>query len=241
MPYLSRIYINPLRSLGQRYLRDPQFLHTEVLGGISSPDVADRVLWRLEVQPHRAAVIVLTRSRPSWEHMVERAGWPGVDEPQALVRPYNGLLDSIARGRQFALLVKANPTSSTKHPQAPSAVQKERLAEHSRPRGVRVPHRTVEHQLAWFRDRIERWGFTPLTDEHDVPAVRLVARDRMSFKKKPTDDHRVTLQTATYSALVAIDDPDAARRSLLDGVGPGKAYGLGLITLAPPVPTSGQV
>jgi CRISPR system Cascade subunit CasE len=59
----------------------------------------------------------------------------------------------------------------------------------------------------------------------------------MTFTKNGTSGpHRVVLQTATFEGLVRVVNPDTASRTLLQGVGPGKAYGCGLITLAPPHP-----
>src|SRR3954469_18997000 len=76
MPYLSRIYLNPLRTGAQRLLRNPQHMHAAVLGGLSRQPVTERVLWRLDTEQHRASLLVLTQSTPSWEHLVEQAGWP---------------------------------------------------------------------------------------------------------------------------------------------------------------------
>jgi CRISPR system Cascade subunit CasE len=238
MPYLSRIWLNPLRTQAQRFLRNPQAVHAAVLGGLSQQPVTERVLWRWEADgPHRARLLVLTRSRPSWEHLIEQAGWSGADDPQDLVRSYEPLLDQITLGREFAFRLKANPVSATRNPQAPSASQKEHLSAQARPRGVRVAHRTVEHQLGWLIKRVPQWGFVLATDTQDLPAVRIIARDRISFSKRLADGSpggRVTLQTATFEGIARITDPDLTRHSLLAGVGAGKAYGLGLITLAPP-------
>ncbi|GIF04421.1 type I-E CRISPR-associated protein Cas6/Cse3/CasE [Actinoplanes siamensis] len=234
MPYLSRIWLNPLRTTTQAYLRNPQTVHAATLGGFSAPGDHERVLWRLESAPdsrHRLQLIVLTRGRPSWEHIVEQAGWPDSDEPQILVRPYEPVLAAVSLGREFAFKLRANTVGTTKTPDKPSVTQKERLT-HDRPRGVRVPHRTVSHQIEWLTNRLERWGFAAVTGENDLPAVHLTARDRVSFRKKSGD--QVVLQTATFHGLVRVTDPQAARNALLEGVGPGKAYGMGLITLAPP-------
>jgi len=240
MPYLSRIWLNPLRSQTQRLLRNPQAAHAAILGGLSRQPVSERVLWRWEPDgPHRARVLVLTQSRPSWEHLIEQAGWPSADDPQDLVRAYEPLLDQVACGREFAFRLKANPVSATKHPDSPSPNHKERLAAQARPRGVRVAHRTAEHQLGWLAGRVPHWGFSFTTGEDDLPAVRIVARDRLAFSKKGRDGsngQRVTLQTATFEGIVRVEDPELTRHSLLCGVGAGKAYGLGLITFAPPVP-----
>ncbi|MER7283942.1 type I-E CRISPR-associated protein Cas6/Cse3/CasE [Dactylosporangium sp. NPDC000244] len=237
MPYLSRIWLNPQRTKAQLILRNPQVAHAAVLAGISRQPVSERVLWRLEPDPvtqHRLSLLVLTDSHPSWEHLVEQAGWPHADEPQAITRPYEPLLNQIAHGRQFTFRLKANPTSSTKTPDSPSPTQKERLTQH-RPRGVRVPHRTVAHQLAWFTSRIDRWGFTLVDGEAGLPAVRVSGRERLSFNKSSDRAAPVVLQTATFEGALTVTDPDTARQSLLHGVGHGKAYGLGLITLAPTI------
>lgn len=233
MPYLSKIWLNPLRARTQLLLRNPQAMHAAVLGGLSRQPITERVLWRLENGPHRAAVLVLTESVPSWEHLVEQASWPCSDEPQALVRSYEPLLERIMRGREFAFRLRANPVSATRQPTRPTAAQQKRLDSSPRPRGVRVPHRTAAHQLAWLDTRITRWGFDIATNS-DGADVRLAARERLIFTKK-TDatSRRVTIETATFEGRLRVADPDHAKASLLDGVGSARAYGCGLITLAP--------
>lgn len=238
MTYLSRIWLNPLRTKTQSYLRNRHALHATVLGGLSRQPVTERVLWRLDTADrHRLGLLVLTRTRPSWEHLVEQAGWPGSDDPQALIRPYQPLLDQVTRGRQFAFRLHANTVGAVKKPMKPSPQQRARLTATTRPRGARVPHRTVGHQLTWLHSRLEKWGFQPLAGDHG-PTAYLVAQQQLRFTKHDNNQpRRITLQTATFEGLVEIIDPQAAQSSLLDGVGPGKAYGLGLITLAPPHPT----
>ena len=237
MPYLSRIWLNPLRTGAQRMLRNPHVLHAAVLGGLSRQPVGERVLWRLEPDTrHRASLLVLTQSAPSWEHLVEQAGWPGADEPQALVKPYEPLLTCVVRGREFVFRLRANPVAATRAPDQPSASQRRRLDEADRPRGVRVPHRTVAHQLDWFGKRAAKWGFGIPDAADGLPDVRLTGRDRMVFTKPYQGNVRgrqVVIQTATFEGRLRVEDPGAARASLLDGVGPARAYGCGLLTLSP--------
>ena len=241
MPYLSQIWLNPLRSQTQRMLRNPQVLHAAVLGGLARQPVTERVLWRVEQEsPYRVGVLVLTESKPSWEHLVEQGGWPSADEPQALVRPYEPLLRRVASGAQFAFRLRANPVGATRHPAKPSAAQEELLASAARPRGIRVAHRTAAHQLAWLTDRIERWGFEILETAAGFPDVRLVARKRLVFDKSSRGDskRRVVIDTATYEGRVRVVDVDMALATLLSGVGHARAYGCGLITLAPSAPAA---
>lgn len=232
--YLSRIWLNPLRTGTQRMLRSPQVVHAAVLGGLPEQPVEERPLWRLETEsPHRLQLLVLTRSLPSWEHVVEQGGWPSAEESQTLVRSVKPLLDRVERGREFAFRLRANPVSATRRPAKPSPAQAEQLSVPGA-RGVRVPHRTASHQLAWFLSRTASWGFDIPETESGFPDVLLTGRERISFTKGGDDGrHRVTLSTATFEGRLRVADVDLLRQSLTEGVGPARAYGCGLITLAP--------
>lgn len=250
MPYLSRIWLNPLRAGTQRMLRNPQLVHAAVLGSIAEQPVTERVLWRLEMEAtaHRAGLLVLTDSSPSWDHLVEQAGWTNAEEPQALVRSYQPLLDQLQRGREFAFRLRANPTSSTRRPERPSLAQQRHLAASPRPRGVRVAHRTARHQQEWLVKSLPKWGFELVSTGSGDDEVIIVARERLVFSKGAAagngngagrgDGHagqrrRVVVDTATFEGRIRVADPETARRCLLHGVGTARAYGCGLITLAP--------
>lgn len=236
MAYLSRIWLNPLRSGARRLLSHPQSMHAAVLGGLAEQPVTERLLWRLEADGHhRTGLLVLTQSRPAWDHLVEQAGWPGADGAEALVKDYAPLLQRIVAGREFAFRLRANTVTSTRTPHAPSAGQRERLAG-KRPRGVRVPERTAAQQLDWFMRHLPGWGLT-VAEEDGLHGVRLVDREQVAFSKTIADGarRRVTLQTATAEGLVQVAKPDVVRTALLSGCGPARAYGCGLLTLAPAI------
>lgn len=238
MPYLSRIWLNPLRAGAQRLLSNPHAVHAAVLGSLSAQPASERTLWRWESgSPHRASLLVLTHERPSWDHVVEQAGWPGSDEPQAMVRDYMPLLQRVVQGREFAFRLRANTVSSTRAPQRATAPQRERLAG-PRPRGIRVPERTTAHQLAWFNQRLPSWGLHVL-DTNGLAGVRLVDREQVRFRKTGGDGERrhVVLQTATAEGAVRVANPEAVLRALQAGCGSARAYGCGLLTLAP-LPTT---
>lgn len=233
MAYLSKIPLNPLRRATQRVLTNPQRVHAHALGGLAAQPVDERVLWRMERRQHACELLVLTQSRPSWAALVLEAGWPGAEGGDALVRDYGPLLDRLALGREFAFKVVTNPVASVRKPEAPTPGQKITIAS-ERTRGIRVGHRTAATQLAWLLARAAgdatRWGFT--VGSPDEPNVQLVAREHLSFRK---GDGRppVTLDTATFEGILRVTDVDGIRAALLGGLGGGKAYGCGLLTLAP--------
>ncbi|MEV4505870.1 type I-E CRISPR-associated protein Cas6/Cse3/CasE [Streptomyces klenkii] len=255
MPYLSKIALNPRRRAAVSLLSSPHRLHAAILTGLAVQPVTERVLWRLENNtPHRAEVLVLTQSRPSWQHLVDEAGWPGADGGQPLIADYAPLLEHIALGREFGFRLTANPVQSVPRPTKPSEQQNARLkaqaertqaADH-RPRGFRVAHRTAAQQLGWILGRAERHGFTIPGAPSDAlapglqadgsptagPGVSIVSRDILRFHKN-RNGPRVTLSTATFEGQLRVTDPDALRAALLGGIGPAKGYGQGLLTLAP--------
>ncbi|MFE5595468.1 type I-E CRISPR-associated protein Cas6/Cse3/CasE [Streptomyces sp. NPDC056549] len=250
MPHLSKIRINPRRRDAIRLLGNPQAMHAAVLAGITEQPVTERVLWRLETADrHQPHLLVLTHSKPDWFHLVEQAGWPQGDGEHALVRDYSPLLDRIALGREFAFRLTANPVQTTRHPEKLTASQAERASQtvngpsgEERPaRGYRLAHRTAAHQLGWLLAKTPRLGFeipavrtnrAPHSDEPPAADVLLTARDQLRFRKGRSD-RQVILSTATFEGRLRVTDPTALRAALLEGIGPAKSYGCGLLTLAP--------
>jgi CRISPR system Cascade subunit CasE len=240
VPYLSRIYLNPARRHARRLLVDPQATHAIVLAGLPTQPVHERVLWRLDAQSsRRPALFVLTHTPPSWEHLTEQAGWPSsdtADDPQVTIRDYKPLLDRLKCGDEYAFRLTANPVQTTKHPVAPTLSQLARSENGSRGRSVRVGHRTVATQTAWLLDRGQRWGFEiPNStargpDGKPAPDVAVVARTRIAFRHKPKP---VVVQVVSYEGRIRVTNAELLRQAMLNGLGPAKAYGCGLMTLAP--------
>ncbi|QKW06328.1 type I-E CRISPR-associated protein Cas6/Cse3/CasE [Streptomyces sp. NA04227] len=252
MPYLSRIRINPLRAESRRYLESPRAVHGAVMGGLAGSASDERPLWRLDSDdPRRPHLLVLTRARPDWSHIVERAGWPDADGEHSLVRDYAPLLALLAPGREFRFRLTANPVQNSSSPTSPTSVQRKRIAAEPAPdrrRGFRLAHRTAAAQLHWFLQRTERWGFEVPASRTDLPAaglevppdpdpdavpreVRITARQRHNFAKNGRGP-KVTFHSVTFEGRLTVTDAEALTHHLLNGIGPAKAYGCGLLTLA---------
>ncbi|MFE2167475.1 type I-E CRISPR-associated protein Cas6/Cse3/CasE, partial [Streptomyces sp. NPDC059447] len=72
-----------------------------------------------------------------------------------------------------------------------------------------------------------------------APDVQIVRRDVVNFGKGTKDRNgetngrgRVTICPVLFEGTMTVTDPAALRRALLEGIGSGKAYGAGLLTLA---------
>ncbi|SHF58518.1 CRISPR system Cascade subunit CasE [Streptoalloteichus hindustanus] len=255
MPYLSRIRINPLRKASRSMLASPRVLHAAVVNAIPDHPTTERSLWRLDADdPRRPHLVVLTQSRPDWNHLVEQAGWPEADGEHFVIADYNRLLTRLRTGQEFAFRLTANPVQNTMTPNKLTAHQAED-SDTERSRSYRLGHRTAAMQLRWFLTRTDKWGFevpeattaapavdlgqqpTHQADTDDVLGqtprdVRIIARERRSFSKRDGKPP-VVLSTATFQGRLRVTDPELLTERLLTGIGPGKAYGCGLLTLAP--------
>ncbi|WP_371793614.1 type I-E CRISPR-associated protein Cas6/Cse3/CasE [Streptomyces sp. NBC_01471] len=245
MPYLSRIRINPLRAESRKLLASPRAMHAAVQGGVPGLPEQERTLWRLDPDnPHRPQLFVLTTDKPDWTHLVEQAGWPGADGEHYAVRDYAPLLQQLALGRSFAFRLTANPVQNTNRPDKLTARQQARVEAGDR-RSFRLGHRTTAAQLRWFLTRTARWGFdipnaphlegTHDTDNEPPRDIRITTRQRRSFGKGvvTAKEAHVVMNSVTFEGRLRITDPALLTERLLAGIGPSKAYGCGLLTLAP--------
>jgi CRISPR system Cascade subunit CasE len=147
---------------------------------------------------------------------VERHGWP---QAQAwATREYTPLLDAVGVDTVFSFRSRVNPVRHVRDADGqPSS------------RGRRVGHVTADQQLRWFSHRATDWGFTVGAPEE--PTATVVDRKVWRFDR---GGRQVTLATAAVEGTLTVIDPEIFRRKLVEGIGPAKAYGCGLLTLAAP-------
>lgn len=244
MPFLSSVRINTWRETGRRMLRNPHLVHGMIGAGTPNAEPGERTLWRWDnTNQPTPRLVILTASKPDWTHIVEQAGWPHADGDHVTVHDYAPLFGHLATGREFAFRLTANPVQNTTTPTKPTAIQEQRRDAGHR-RGFRLSHCTAAQQLNWLLARTPKWGFqipparidtpAPGLGEQDAaaPDIRITAREQRRFHKTKNAPP-VVLTAVTFEGRLAVTDPDLLRNALLTGIGPAKAYGCGLLTLAP--------
>lgn len=213
--YLSRVELNPQRRAGRGLLSSPQSMHAAVLSafpGRLADRTDQRVLWRLDSVPGAAHLFVVSPEAPDFTHIVEQSGWPTL--PTWQTREYDPFLSKLDEGQTWGFRLTANPT----HAKSAGDGQ----------RSQRYGHVTVAQQQDWLTSRAAVAGFElPGSDEGGV-----VVRDRAVTRFR-RGDGQVSLATASFEGVLAVTDPHALRATLVGGLGPAKAYGCGLLTLAP--------
>ncbi|MFG2840857.1 type I-E CRISPR-associated protein Cas6/Cse3/CasE [Streptomyces zaomyceticus] len=251
--YLTRFRFNAARTGARRLMSSRQVMHAAVMASFPhllptdqpTPD-APRVLWRLDHNaPGEVFLFLVSPDAPDLTHLVEQAGWPTaiVDGPGWQTRSYTPLLDRLVAGEQWEFRLTANPVHHIRRTD-------------NEPR-KRTAHLTAYHQMGWLldEDRQERGGFRILEKpkderllpegtthqgrEHHGDRYEVTVRDHRShaFDNSRAAGARrgkpVTLVTATFDGRLEVTDPTLMRRTLTQGIGKAKAYGCGLMTLAP--------
>ena len=199
-------------------LASPRRMHAAVQAAFPEslqPPTAGRILWRLDHGAHDAILYIVSPAKPDLTHLVETIGRPTYGWQ---TRDYAPFLDRLTAGDRWAFRLLANP------------VHNARPADGTQ-RGKRFGHVTAAQQTDWFHRQARRHGFEVAANSTGQPDLLLRSRRTLRFDRQ---GQVVTLTTAIFEGHLIVESPSALRAALTNGIGPGKAYGCGLLTLAAP-------
>ena len=211
--YLSRIELNAKRRTTMKALAMPQLLHGAIESGF--PGERRRNLWRIDWLNNHCYLLVLSDTKPDLTGVADQFGFPNV-EPLWETKNYDSLLEQIAAGQVWGFRLRANPVHAVKDKGAPG-------------RGRLFAHVTPEQQKTWLLARSEKLGFS-LEDN----AFEVVHTEWKKFRKGQDGGREVSLRTASFEGVLTVTDAELFREALTKGVGRGKAYGLGMLTVIKP-------
>lgn len=222
--FLSKLTINVTSREFRRDYADIREMHRTIMSAF--PQVlngqparqAHGTLWRLDSTNRGFALYVQSHVQPDWTALA--GGY--LAEP-AHVRSIQPVLDAIAPGRKLAFRLVANPTHSV----LPNGVPG------SRGRGKRVPYRTPDKQVEWLAHQGEHHGFViPLASNGKVDVAPSPC-PTLRGRKRDQDRGGIVVEPVRYDGHLIITDRDTFATAILNGIGRAKAYGCGLLSLAP--------
>ena len=230
--YLSRLALDPRDRRVRRDLADVRQMHRTVMSAfpsVTTPGQARAemaVLYRVEANERSGNVVLLVQSRvrPDWgglpvAYLADCRG----DLENPATKSVSEAMTALREGQVLRFRLRANPTKKVDTKSGPDG---------RRRYGRRVDLRTETEQIAWLARRAQAAGFglIPVRPDSDIPAVRVGAGEKLLSRGKGSN---VTLVGVLFEGLLRIVDPDRVRRTLEEGLGPGKAFGCGLISVAP--------
>lgn len=211
--YLSRVLLDIRRRSTMTAMAKPSVFHGAIESSFQ-PYSQDRLLWRLDELRGQNYLLLLSRSEPDLSGLAKQFGQEGENAFQT--KDYEALLQRVMPRDSWHFRLAANPTRSIKN------------MPDEQGRGSVVAHVTRQQQREWLLARAEKYGFALSPDNFDV-----VRSEWKEFRKHEGQHHAVSFKMALYEGVLTIVDQELFRAALVNGIGRSKAYGCGLLTIAP--------
>ena len=230
--YLSRLVLNLRNREARRDLNDCMAMHRTLMGAFPdklSSDGAARaeagVLYRVEpLSDGSIGVIVQSGLPPDWTSLP-----PGWVDPRIApqTKEITESLGRIESGRQLRFKLVSNPTRK---------IGTKTDVDGRKNNGRRVELRGEEEWLKWLKRKASQAGFQlrSVRAAAHVPDVQTSRDLRSTGVKKAPDGSvsRLTFSGVAFEGRLEVVDVSLFRTNLRAGIGPGKAYGYGLLSLA---------
>lgn len=227
--YLSRLTINPRCRAVLRDVSKPYQLHKSILccfptgkvGMERSKDEAAGVLFRLDTDARTNRMLLLVQSAqpPDWsklpaDYLLPPDPFDPIDLNPA-VKEFNPMLSA---GQVLNFRLHANPTKRLGKSFGQDA-------------GKRVGIYDTDKQFEWLQRKGEQGGFQVLSA---MPGQDQIQKD--TIERKATENnatHGLKFLTVRFDGLLQVIDPERFVETLRAGIGSGKAFGCGLLSIAP--------
>lgn len=209
--YLSRAVLDANRRETMDALGSPQKLH----GAIErSFDERQRNLWRIDWLNDICYLLLLSEKTPDMKQLLNQFG--EINSPKYWeTKVYDKLLNKLEIGQSWRFRLCGNPVQS-------STVEKNPKTG----RGKVYAHVTCEQQKKWLIGKANSCGFS-LSEE----SFGVIQNKWLKFHKGGESRRPVSLHTVIFEGLLTITDLELFRQALKTGIGRGKAYGCGLLTI----------
>lgn len=204
--FLSRIPLDRYNRNTLRALSSPSIFH----GAVESSFTGERKrhLWRIDCLDSQLYLLLLSDCEPELSSFCSQFGQ---EELSYETKSYDGLLGRIKTGDKWRFRLTANPTKSISN-------------QKNGKRGKILAHRTIDFQEKWLVEKSEKNGFSVTDNSFEV-----VQSQWNRFYKKGSKE--ISLLSVTYEGILEVTDTDLFKNVLTNGIGRGKAYGMGLLTI----------
>lgn len=237
--YLSKLTLSTRDRNVRRDLADCRAMHRTLLRafdmlpeGMTEARAHFGLLYRVEAERGQT-VTVLAQSAvpPAWTNLDRWSNAYVATAP----KPLDPLYAGITAGQTLVFRLRANPTRKIDTKSGPDG---------QRRNGRRVALVKEDEQINWLRRKGAmsedggRCGFDLLAvrTNADVTDVRTVVGDRVHGAWRGGDRDNpwgLVFGSVVFEGRLRVTDADAFRAALRGGIGSGKAYGFGLLSVAP--------
>jgi CRISPR system Cascade subunit CasE len=205
--YLTQIFVPYEDAVRLLRIRDTYDWHQRVWQAFGGRDGQERdFLIRVDRKEEAYRVIILSSSAPA------KPDWCPTDCFGTKVIP-----DDFFSHLRYRFRLLANPTKKLRVDNADGSRKKN---------GRRVPITKREDLIAWLQRKADVGGFTLNPD-----SLRTIPRGREFFRKDAAAHG--THSAVEFQGELTVTDPAQLRATVAAGIGSAKAFGFGLLVLAP--------
>lgn len=173
------------------------------------------------VDPHRGAsptILVLSATEPDWECAFHNAQYLLSAPPQT--KPF---APAIAAGQRWRFLLLANAIFRARAQSLHGSGDKIRTEWVGKRVGVAANAPALH---AWIERRGDKAGFR-------ITQLMLAQPGYVYMNKTGQAGQGQRLRSVRYGGVLEVTDAAAFRQTLISGIGPAKAFGFGLLSIAP--------
>jgi CRISPR system Cascade subunit CasE len=256
--YLSRLLLDPNCRQVRSELAHPYEMHRTVMHAFDRYSVSDgerkrekfNVLFRADEDDLNGHVILYVQStvEPDWVYLCEKDGYlvENTNQPNPACKNVEALYQNLCKGQELSFYLRANPTKRIAKPKRGD----DSLI------GKRVALLHEEEQMAWLiRKGQEREAGCPggfeiltkqITQEHGKAGQIVLVHaapegKQIGLKRDEKRDYRMTHLAVRYNGLLRITNTDDFRNTIVRGLGSGKAFGFGLLSVRKVTPNPSAV
>jgi len=238
--YLSRLTLDLRSKVVRRWLSDVDQLHRDVLSAFASAPAPGEarsslgILFRLErLRDGRLLLLVQSRTAPDWGKLPPGVLAPADSFLEAIENPavkdVASQWGALRPGQILRFRLRANPTKKVDTKTGPDG---------RRRNGRRVELTTEAAKIAWLKRKATQHGFDlgqiSEQPEQVLDVVDVADADAVGYRRgAKASQGRLTFGACVFEGTLRVSDVALFREALADGVGSGKAFGFGLLSIAP--------
>lgn len=208
--YLSKIILDVRHPSARQALRDVNDMHRNLMAGFDipaaqgAPRAENHVLYRLFSNREQVYLLVSSAVRPDPRALSAR----GYHTEDAMIRDVSALEGVLVNGKRLRFELLASPCKKV-----------DAGGKNSRREFLKTP----EERMAWLCRKGEQGGFQVLVADEISGRVDVCGRrGAMPIKNS----------AVLFSGTLRVTDQQTFWQSYVNGIGPGKAYGMGMLNLA---------
>ena len=171
-------------------------------------------LFRVDLQAGGGvAILVQSSIKPDWDYAFHNAGF------LLTARQVKAFDPSFAAREQLRFRLVANPTRKKTMNQSDGRRKGQRFS---------VP---PDEFYQWLDDKCQRPGRNAEPTGFSLAKDSVVIQPGFVHVNRERDGGGQLLRSARYDGVLRVEDPEQLKKTLWRGIGPGKAFGFGLLSL----------